>query len=64
MSPLKTFCAYRSKKKTGCFMFWREKHKKKYYYYTVMKMIKNYLFPVCKQDRQLKIEGDIYIKTG
>jgi DUF1365 family protein len=45
-------------------MFWREKHKKKYYYNTVMKMINNYLFPVCKQDRQLKIEGDIYIKTG
>lgn len=45
-------------------MFWREKHKKKYYYYTNMKMKKNYLFPVCKQDRQLKIEGDIYIKTS
>lgn len=43
-------------------MFWREKHKKKYYYITVMKMTNSYLFPICKQNRQLKIEGDIYIK--
>ena len=45
-------------------MFWREKHKKKYYYCIDMKMKKNYLFPVCKQDKVLKIEGDIYIKTS
>lgn len=41
-------------------MFWREKYKKKYYYSIRMKMINNYLFPV----RQLKIEGDIYIKIS
>ena len=29
----------------------------------MIKMINNYLFPVCKQDRQQNIEGDIYIKT-
>jgi hypothetical protein len=45
-------------------MFWRENHKKKYYYNIAMKMINNYLFPVCKQDRQLKIEGDINIKSS
>jgi hypothetical protein len=44
----------------GYFMFWREKHKKKYYNNTDMKMINNYLFPVCKQT----IKGAIYIKTG
>jgi len=32
MSPLKTFCTGHFLKKTGYFMFWREKHKKKYYY--------------------------------
>ena len=39
-------------------MFWREKYKKKYYYYTEMK--NDYLFPVCYHDRQLKIE-EIFI---
>jgi hypothetical protein len=60
MSLLKTFYACRFQKKTGYFMFWRDKHKKQYYYNTDMKMINDYLFPICNQ----KIKGDIYIKTS
>ena len=41
-------------------MFWREKDKKKYYYYIEMKMKNNYLFPVCKQDKKLNIK-EIFI---
>jgi hypothetical protein len=45
-------------------MFWRDKPGKKYYYNIVMKMINSYLFPICKQDLQVKMQGDIYLKTS